>query len=724
MYFKRLELSGFKSFAKATSFEFLTPITGVVGPNGSGKSNVVEGVKWVLGEQSYKSLRGKKGEDFIFSGSDKAPRLSRASASIVLDNSKKQLPIEFEEVIITRQVDRSGANAYLLNGSRVRLKDINDLLGKVGLGASQHHIISQGEADRLLMATIEERRNMVEESLGLKSYHLKRAEAERKLSRTEENMREITLLQKEIRPHLKYLGQQYEKMQKSEELRKELELLYKSYLVREQSGIHDEEALIENERAPFLRTEKHLTEEIAKIIQRIKHEESRVDAASRQEDGDKAHARKLVETEERIAEVDRELGGIELRLKDLTKRESSDDSLIRVSVAKGAVEEMREGLKWLLSESDVSNLHKAVRNLLEKVEGRMRSFGMTTDEDKKERRELQERQEKLNKEREDARNKLKTLLAREREEQESAGERFKKLRDEEHGLRLKERERGEAQTKLKEFDFRLEKLAMRKRDHEETALDARRLFEIENVKGNEAFEKAGDRETMQKQIDRLRIRVEESGAVDPSVIREFEETQERDEFLAREMEDILTAKASLEGLVGELTEKLEKEFTKGIAEINKAFKEFFTDMFGGGSADLQVVEYKKRKKTDEDSPEEESTSGVDVRVNIPGKRIHALDMLSGGERALTSIALLFAMSAVNPPPFLILDETDAALDEANSQRYASLLTSLSKRTQLIVVTHNRETMRSAQVLYGVTMSNDSISRLLSLKFDEAIQVAK
>ena len=128
---------------------------------------------------------------------------------------------------------------------------------------------------------------------------------------------------------------------------------------------------------------------------------------------------------------------------------------------------------------------------------------------------------------------------------------------------------------------------------------------------------------------------------------------------------------------------------------------------------------KEPKKLKDGEESEDGGGGIDVTIDMPRKRIRSLDMLSGGERALTSIALLFALSAVNPPPFLVLDETDAALDEANSQRYGDLLGHLSKKTQLLVITHNRETMRHAGVLYGITMGNDGISRLLSLKFDEA-----
>jgi chromosome segregation protein len=166
---------------------------------------------------------------------------------------------------------------------------------------------------------------------------------------------------------------------------------------------------------------------------------------------------------------------------------------------------------------------------------------------------------------------------------------------------------------------------------------------------------------------------------------------------------------------------------------------FFKLMFGGGDAELDVVNIEKRKKNppaggldeegneipvDDEDDQEEKEQGIDIDVSLPRKKVKDLDMLSGGERSLTSIALLFALSQVNPPPFLVLDETDAALDEANSQKYGDMIENLAKQTQLMVVTHNRETMSRADILYGVTLGSDDASTLLSIRFEEAVKVAK
>jgi chromosome segregation protein len=259
-----------------------------------------------------------------------------------------------------------------------------------------------------------------------------------------------------------------------------------------------------------------------------------------------------------------------------------------------------------------------------------------------------------------------------------------------------------------------------------------------------------------KHIEKIKIRLEDSGAGGGTeVLKEFRETEERDMFLARELEDLEKAKKELLQLIADLDVRIDYEFKSGILKINTEFQKFFSLMFGGGKAELTVVkEIRRKKKSDlgelgdmlEEGAEyggrrteggdessasglppadsDEGPEGLDVNVSLPRKKVKGLMMLSGGERALTSIALLFAISQVNPPPFIILDETDAALDEANSRKYGDMIENLSKHSQLILITHNRETMSRAGVLYGVTMGSDGASKLLSIQFEEAVKVAK
>ena len=232
------------------------------------------------------------------------------------------------------------------------------------------------------------------------------------------------------------------------------------------------------------------------------------------------------------------------------------------------------------------------------------------------------------------------------------------------------------------------------------------------------------------QLEKLKIRLEELGiGATDDVVKEYQNAVERDEFLAREIADLETSVAKLEGLITELNEQLHERFVVGIDKITLEFNRFFVLMFGGGKAELKRIKPKIKKLDDEglellEEEEDETQEGVEIDVSLPNKRVKGLEMLSGGERALTSIALIFAMSQVNPPLFIILDETDAALDEANSRRYGDMIEALAEKSQLILITHNRETMSRAGILYGVTMGSDGVSKLLSVKFAEATSVAK
>jgi chromosome segregation protein len=237
-----------------------------------------------------------------------------------------------------------------------------------------------------------------------------------------------------------------------------------------------------------------------------------------------------------------------------------------------------------------------------------------------------------------------------------------------------------------------------------------------------------------RDIERLKIKIEESGVGNgDAVIREFKQTKERDEFLARELIDLEASSMSLKNIIAELEETIDERFTEGLKSINEALGSFFQKLFGGGHAKLFVEKPKRLSKEEREemgddvaeiTEEEQMYAGLSVDVTLPRKKIRGLEVLSGGERALTSIAMIFSMTQVNPPPFIILDETDAALDEANSKRYADMIRELGEKSQLIVITHNRSTMAAAGELYGVTMGQDGVSKLLSVKFEEATRVAK
>lgn len=222
MYLKRLELQGFKSFADKTVLEFMPGITTVIGPNGSGKSNISDSIRWVLGEQSMKSLRGSKSEDIIFAGTQNRKSLGFAEASIVIDNTDGKLPIEYSEVTVTRRIYRNGESGYYINKTPCRLKDVLELFMDTGIGKDGYSIIGQGKIDEILSNKSEDRRAIFEEAAGIVKYRVRKAESEKKLEQTKLNLLRINDILAEIEANIEPLKKQSEKAKKFLDLREEL----------------------------------------------------------------------------------------------------------------------------------------------------------------------------------------------------------------------------------------------------------------------------------------------------------------------------------------------------------------------------------------------------------------------------------------------------------------------------------------------------------------------
>ena len=732
---KRLEIVGFKSFAKKTTLEFTASTTAIVGPNGSGKSNVAEAFRFALGEQSMKSMRGKRAEDLIWGGSHQAPRANRAAVVIVFDNARRMFKIDFDEVAIERAVFRDGTSEYSINGSRVRLRDVVELLASANIGETGHHIISQGEADRILLASPRDRRAMLEDALGLKMFEFKKQEASRKLEKTEENIAQINSLRRELAPHLRFLEGQVKKLERADSLRAELVELAHIYFAIEDNYLAEEKVKHATEKQAAIGRLAVAADELARIEERATTDAEGV----KRLDVVRATEREIEKLSSERGTLAREIGRVEGALA-ATKERSSKTA--REPYAKVPREELlalaREAGKQALEAKSPEAVRAALSAVAEMVKAFVDRFVspaddlMDEEEDtvyalENERTELFAKDEKLSETLENAR----ATLARAREALTAHDETGRELRRKILDL---------AQTKA----------------HEENALTANEARARELVFLTEALDRtkaeaaalAGmntlsykplmrmpdeDRHTQEERkhtIERAMIRLEEAGGTGEDIRQEHKEVKEREVFLATELDDLSKSTAGLAALITDLDTELGKHFSDGLAQVNASFSEYFSLMFGGGSArlTLEAEEESEDEELGEDIGASEVVDvkrpGIEIVVSLPKKKVRSLMQLSGGERALTSIALIFAMSQVNPPPFLILDETDAALDEANSRRYGDMIENLAKKSQLIVITHNRETMSRASILYGITMGNDGVSKLLSVKFDEAVQVAK
>mgnify|MGYP002623144604 FL=1 len=749
MYLKELSINGFKSFAKRSELEFSAQVTGIVGPNGSGKSNVAEAFRFVLGEQSVKSMRGKRGEDLIFSGTDKAGRSNRASVAVVMDNSQKVFPIDFDEVKLERVVHRDGQNEYLINDSKVRLKDVQELLASANIGSTGHHIISQGEADRILTASPRERREMIEDALGLKVFQYKKAEAERKLQKTQENIAEVGLLRKEAAPHFQYLERQIKKIERSVALREELSATYAEYLRREDVYIasnHDRLTAERREREATVQTQTAKIEELKSALAAEEQNEKRDELVALE--GQVSAARtSQQELLRQSGQLEGQIEYIKRRITEKQQRTGPKDVAIPLSKVTEVITSVTGDAEKALQKGGESVLERSLADLVHVLKRFVTdlSAGEHTPDTKTEESDLKEREAEMVAIKE----KLTTAQAEEAQLTQKAAELREALEAESVESREAERTLFAAMNELRAAEAELSRL-----DRELDALERdrtefkRELNEAVTLIGRAAASyydhtimdgdtevtaemiAAEDREIQRerrRELEKKKIRLEELGIGSTEEIeQEYKDAKERDEFLAKEIADLEASVTKLEALIVELTNELNEQFGAGTDKIAAEFKKFFTLMFGGGDAELKKVTPKPRKQYDEEGNEIEPDEdivleeGIELDVKLPNKRVRGLEMLSGGERALTSIALIFAMSQVNPPPFIILDETDAALDEANSRRYGDMI----QKSQLILITHNRETMSRAGVLYGITMGGDGVSKLLSVKFDEAVAVAK
>ncbi|OGG50860.1 hypothetical protein A2763_00795 [Candidatus Kaiserbacteria bacterium RIFCSPHIGHO2_01_FULL_54_36] len=732
---KSIELSGFKSFGKKTELVFTSPIAAIVGPNGSGKSNVAEGFRFVLGEQSMKSLRSKRGEDLIWGGSPALPRMNRAGVKVVFDNSKRLLDLDFKEVVVERVVYRDGQNEYLLNGTVVRLKDVIRLLAGANIGGSGYQIISQGEADRILNARPRERREMVEDALGLKLYQHKKAESERKLEDARNNIEKTKSLRREIAPHLNFLRTQVERIEKAREMKEELAVKLNEYLAREHAWITQEDARLRQEEQVQVNELKELTESVSR---------SRSTTASAGQSTLRELQGTLSEREGKLSEARRESEKLGRELGRAEGALAANTVTVEQIVPVPHVRQFTRELSEVIGEAERESDVHTIKSKLAHIRGRIKAFveglsGFAPETNEEVRQQVERLTKSLDRVQEEEKALAGELEALRKEIAKTREAGFAAERD----LLALESHVREAQGKLSSVRAARSAIqSLRQRFEEEVregiALIGEAVHGWEKSHVPEGALHEDDRtkqEKRRREIERLKIKIEESGiGGGDAVIKEFNQTKEREQFLGKELADLESSVEKLEDIIAELEKTIDARFTEGLKHINEALRSFFSKLFGGGYVKLEVEQPKRAARSKigeedegdewEEREEEDLYAGLSIDVSLPRKKIRGLDVLSGGERALTSIALIFSFVAVNPPPFLILDETDAALDEANSKRYADMIRELGAKSQLIVITHNRATMSAAGELYGVTMGQDGVSKLLSVKLEEAEQVAK
>ncbi len=713
-------MQGFKSFAGKTILDFPAKIVGVVGPNGSGKSNIIDALRWALGEREAKHLRGETLDNLIFAGSEKKAATGLARVSLCFDNRERNFPIDAEEIVVSRKIDRSGVSEFSVNDAEIKLKDLIPMLARVKLGSRGMTIVGQGQSDIFVRSAPDERREMIEEILGLREFRLKKHGCERRLETSGLNLEKVKAMIEELAPHLRLLRRQKSRFEKRSEIAESLEKTEDEYF-----GFHYgtvSEAL-KNSEVPV----KEIVAAQKKKEREIKELEAKIKEIDRQSSGSakiRELRNNLLKFVDRKFELEKELGRIEAKMEF---QKSAPAGQVSFEELERNIKNFTASLEEMLGWDSLERLKNELKNWLTRLKGIFNKKAGEPDA------ELQDRQAVLKKELSEIDEGIKKLRTEEEkfaEEQDVFNKEFRAgveeleagkntLRDLEHKLQNHFLERQRLELKIGELE----------REWRSYGREAAELKNLPSMAGEI------DSVTLEKKMVRLRGELAAIGEIDEGLMKEATEAQERYEFLTRESGDLEKAIHDLKNLIKDLDEKIHTSFKNSFKQINEEFNNYFRLMFGGGKARLKLEVYKPRAEennVEEISPEDgesepertpeqeenrELKAGIEIDLSVPRKGIKGIDMLSGGERSLVSMAALFALIAVSPPPFLVLDEIDAALDEENARRFAELIKEFSKKTQFILVTHNRATMEAADILYGVTMGEDGVSKVLSLKLE-------
>ncbi|HMW07279.1 MAG TPA: AAA family ATPase [Leptospiraceae bacterium] len=915
MYLKSMNIVGFKTFADETDVVFDPGFTAVVGPNGSGKSNIVDALRWVLGEKSAKGLRGDKMEDVIFHGSETRDPAGFAEVAVNIDNTSKTLPIDFPTVKITRRLFPDLTNEYYINNSRVLRKDVEKLLMDTGIGKASYSIMEQGRVEAILNAKPEDRRAIFDEAAGISKFKLDRLETEKKLELTTQNLLRITDIMSSMEKELELKSKQAERAKayfdlknkvteadknlrylklkslksrskkvdaeltevkrKNEELmarmsddaklieerekfryemeqkiaeidKKLLDFLSQKEIQREKieknkSIIHEfdqridelttnlesEKTRMENAEAEYNQL-LALSDNLAKMIQMTLENVERFTSDKKQlEINIEEELKNIQSYQDSIASNDKKHNVLREKLKDsiLSLINQIEEKKRDAEKFEGRREELRKYLILSLDES-IEKINEILSSELnsERITQILKELNLTSyrenlkdfiemedvfrdillDKDgllaKKESidseiEDLILENENLSRKIKDANSNIESLryaLEEKKEEivkleksiLEMEGKTASALDARDKELRIKH----EAGDRIANFEKSIEALQTKKVTYQEEVklleeqieksyteflgmsktLEAEKeqlkeLFsEIQNLKSssqadqeefksiipvmNDLERKASalrvqldtfneelyndysmsdveleeeksslslKQEAEDSRLRELKSEMQLLGSINPLAVEEYNNVKEIYDHHKNQKEDIEKSKQDILDVLKNINSESEKLFIETFEVIKKNFQETFSTLFNGGHATIELTE-----------KEDRLNSGVEIIAEPPGKHVQNLKLLSGGEKSMTVIALLFAIYMVKPSPFCFLDEIDAALDEVNKIRFCQILDKFKDVSQFVVITHAPPTISRANAIFGVTSAEPGVSKVVSLKIEEAKQFAK
>lgn len=770
MYLRSISMKGFKSFPERTTLEFSPGVSVIVGPNGSGKSNITDAVLWALGEQSPGAIRGASMQDVISAGGKGIGQRRAAEVEVTIDNSDGRAASEFSEIAVERRLDRSGDSGYRLNGARCRLADVTDVLSDTNLGREMHSVISQGRVETIVHSKPRERRLLVEEAAGLGKHRKRRRRAELKLRSARDNLDRALDVEREARGRLRPLKRQAQAAEIGARIERE-ELGLRAQLVSEELRFGADRAAAAEEAAKKARgVREKLEEQLTEVSKRRSAAEERFAERDRARTQAWGLLTKLRGDQERVAVRVANLSSREAEVEAGLERLRSELGPLTLDVGPGSApgerarkleEELGEidaGLRTAGEGLRVARSGDAAEAAREAALGDVRAGAERASRHAK-RAEglLGERHREAMRARlaageallDDVRSALKAAEAAgaairgrvERIEQQVVGgnDDGDEIAEE---LRTCSQREFELQAEMKKTSDELTRAEVEAAHLGDRRAEAEReLAAIADRLGEEippAEEALTDeaRAEIDKRLERLERRRAQIGPVNPLAEQEYDEAREHVEALQAQREDIERSMRELESLIRDIDEEIERAFEQTFEATAKNFEEMVEHLFPGGRGRLRRVSLRpvrdderpageQEMPTDaepepEDEDEQREEFGVEIEVTPAGKQTRKLSLLSGGEKSLVALAFVFAVFLARPCPFYILDEVEAALDDANIDRFLQLIRRFSDRAQFVIVTHQKRTMDAADVLYGVSMGGDGVTKVVSRKLPREV----
>src|SRR5690349_4518110 len=756
-------MKGFKSFPERVSLEFSPGVSVIVGPNGSGKSNITDAVLWALGEQSPGAIRGASMQDVISAGGKGIGQRRAAEVEVTIDNSDGRAASEFAEIAVERRLDRSGDSGYRLNGARCRLADVTDVLSDTNLGREMHSVISQGRVETIIHSKPRERRLLVEEAAGLGKHRKRRRRAELKLRAARDNLDRALDVEREARARLRPLKRQAQAAELGARIERE-ELGLRAQIVSEELRFGaDRAAAAEKAAAKARGGREKLEQSLAEVSRRRSAAEERFAARDRERTQAWGLLTKLRGEQERVAVRVAGLSSREAELEAGLERLRTELGPLTLDVGDGAkpgeraqkleeeLGEIEAGLRTAGEGFDVARSADAAESARESALADVRAGAERASRHAR-RAEglLGERHREALRARVAAGEELLDAVREARAAAEAAGtairERVGQIERKVVGgqddgdeiadeLRACSQQEFELQTQMKETSDELTRAEVEAAHLGDRRAEAERELAAIAAKLGEEIPPAEealsdeDRAEIDRRLERLERRRAQIGPVNPLAEQEYDEAREHVEALQAQREDIERSMRELESLIRDIDAEIERAFEETFEATAKNFEEMVEHLFPGGRGRLRRVSLRpvrdeerpageQEAPTDaEPEPEEEEEQrdelGVEIEVTPAGKSTRKLQLLSGGEKSLVALAFVFAVFLARPCPFYILDEVEAALDDANIDRFLQLIRRFSDRAQFVIVTHQKRTMDAADVLYGVTMGGDGVTKVVS-----------